>query len=222
MDEFAGSAKLKGLRHVIQDEPQDDFILGQQFNDGIDALRSMDLAFDVLVFARHLPQTIAFADRHSDQPLVLDHVAKPAIAQDLSNSYLFEQWAANMRELGRRSNVWCKLSGMVTEAKWDSWSLDILRPYLDVAVEAFGPERLLVGSDWPVCLVATKYLDWFQLLRDYFAEFSEDERSLIFSGNAVDVYSLEVGESDSRGERPAPGAVSALSRESGDGGAKPG
>lgn len=103
---------------------------------------------------------------------------------------MIEPWASRMRELGRRENVWCKVSGMVTEADWSSWSTEALRPYLDVVVEAFGAERLMVGSDWPVCLVACEYGRWFDLLRDYFAGFSEQERDAVFGETAIDVYGL--------------------------------
>ena len=101
-----------------------------------------------------------------------------------------EPWATRMRELGRRENVWCKVSGMVTEADWSSWNAATLQPYLDVAVEAFGVRRLMAGSDWPVCLVACEYGRWFDVLREYFAEFSEEERDAVFGGTAVEVYGL--------------------------------
>jgi L-fuconolactonase len=116
---------------------------------------------------------------------VLDHVAKPLIAAGQ-----LEPWATRMRELGRRENVFCKLSGMVTEAKWDAWTPESLRPYLDVAVEAFGPARLMAGSDWPVCIVATEYAQWFELLRNYFAAFSAEEHERVFGGTAIEVYGL--------------------------------
>jgi L-fuconolactonase len=103
---------------------------------------------------------------------------------------VMEPWASRMRELGERENVWCKLSGMVTEADWKSWTPETLKPYLDVAVEAFGPGRLMAGSDWPVCLVATEYARWFEVLRGYFAGFSEVERGRVFGGTAVEVYGL--------------------------------
>jgi L-fuconolactonase len=129
-------------------------------------------------------------DEHPRQPFVLDHIAKPLIAAGQ-----LEPWATHMRELGRRENVWCKLSGMVTEADWRTDParaslLATLKPYLDVAVEAFGPVRLMAGSDWPVCLLATGYAQWFDLLRSYFASFSEPERDAIFGGTAIEVYGL--------------------------------
>jgi len=185
MEEFEDRPKLKGLRHVIQGEKDENYILREDFNSGIRCLRGSGLVYDILIFARHLPQTIEFVDEHPEQVFVLDHVAKPMIREGL-----LEPWATQMRELGQRENVWCKVSGMVTEADWNAWDEASLRPYLDVAVEAFGPSRLMVGSDWPVCLVASEYGRWFDVLRSYFSGFSEAERAQVFGGNAVEVYGL--------------------------------
>jgi L-fuconolactonase len=187
MEEFARCPKLKGLRHVIQGEKDENYILREDFNAGIRSLLGSGLIYDILIYERHLPQTIEFVDRHPAQAFVLDHIAKPRIAEGL-----IEPWAGRMRELAERENVWCKVSGMVTEAEWGSWSAETLRPYLDVVVDAFGPERLMVGSDWPVCLVASHYGRWFGVLRDYFARFSEAEREGIFGGTAVKVYRLKI------------------------------
>jgi len=186
MEEFEGRTKLKGLRHVIQAEKDENYILREDFNAGIRALDGSGLVYEILIYERHLPQTIEFVDRHPKQLFVLDHVAKPLIAAGL-----VEPWATRMRELAERENVWCKLSGMVTEADWTSWSPEKLKPYMDAAVEAFGPGRLLAGSDWPVCLVACSYERWWQVLREYFAGFSEQERASIFGGNATEVYGLQ-------------------------------
>jgi L-fuconolactonase len=185
MEEFEDRPKLKGLRHVIQGEKDENYILREDFNSGIRCLRGSGLVYDILVFARHLPQTIEFVDEHPEQVFVLDHVAKPMIREGL-----LEPWATQMRELGQRETVWCKVSGMVTETDWNAWDEALLRPYLDVAVEAFGPSRLMVGSDWPVCLVASEYGPWFDVLRSYFSGFSEAERGQVFGGNAVEVYGL--------------------------------
>jgi L-fuconolactonase len=190
MEEFDGRAKLKGLRHVIQDEPDEHYILREDFNAGIRTMADSGLVYEILIFERHLEDAIFFVDEHPRQPFVLDHIAKPLIAAGQ-----LEPWATRMIELGRRENVWCKLSGMVTEADWRAdparaSSLATLKPYLDVAVEAFGPKRLMAGSDWPVCLLATGYAQWFDLLRSYFASFSEAERAAIFGGNAIEVYGL--------------------------------
>jgi L-fuconolactonase len=190
MEEFDGREKLKGLRHVIQGEVDEHYILREDFNSGIRTMLGSGLVYDILIYERHLEDTIFFVDEHPEQVFVLDHVAKPLIGAGL-----LEPWASRMRELGRRENVWCKVSGMVTEADWRSdpakaASLETLRPYLDVAVEAFGVERLMAGSDWPVCLVASGYAQWFGVLRDYFAGFSEAEKARVFGGTAVEVYGL--------------------------------
>lgn len=185
LEELWSRPKLKGLRHVVQGEPDEQFILREDFNRGIRAMAGSRLVYDILIYERHLPQTIEFVDRHPQQVFVLDHIAKPKIAAGE-----LEPWARRMRELAKRDNVWCKVSGLVTEAKSNTWSVETLRPYIDVAAEAFGPLRLMAGSDWPVCLVASSYRQWWELLRGYFAGFSENERTRIFGGTAIEVYSL--------------------------------
>jgi L-fuconolactonase len=186
MEEFEHRPKLKGLRHVIQGEKDENYILREDFNSGIRSMLGSGLVYDILIFERHLPQTIDFVDEHPEQIFVLDHVAKPLIREGV-----VEPWAARMRELGKRENVWCKVSGMVTEADWASWTPEMLRPYLDVVVEAFGVKRLMAGSDWPVCLLASEYGRWFDVLGEHFAGFSESERDAVFGGTATEVYGLE-------------------------------
>jgi L-fuconolactonase len=189
MEEFDGREKLKGLRHVIQGEKDENYILRADFNSGIAALQGSGLVYDILIFERHLGQTIDFVDEHPKQVFVVDHIAKPLIATGA-----LEPWAAHIRDLARRQNVFCKLSGMVTEADWvgrpEGFADAGLRPYLDVAVEAFGPERLMAGSDWPVCLVGTSYGAWFGMLEEYFLGFSEAEREAVFGETASYVYGL--------------------------------
>ena len=185
MEEFEHRPKLKGLRHVIQGEKDENYILREDFNSGIRSMLGSGLVYDILIYERHLAQAIGFVDEHPEQVFVMDHVAKPQIGEGI-----MEPWAARMRELGERENVWCKVSGMVTEADWDAWTLDMLRPYLDTVVEAFGVERLMVGSDWPVCLVACEYGRWFEVLGEYFAGFSKSERDALFGGTAIKIYGL--------------------------------
>jgi L-fuconolactonase len=155
---LATDPKLVGLRHIVQAEPKG-FLDGADFNRGINALQENDLIYDVLIVEAQLDETIRFVDRHRHQPFVLDHIAKPKIA-----TTEIEPWRTRIRELSKRRNVCCKLSGMVTEDSWSSWSIESVRPYLDTVVEAFGPDRLMAGSDWPVCLVATSYPRWWQTL----------------------------------------------------------
>jgi len=185
MEEFDGRDKLKGLRHVIQGEKDEHYILREDFNSGIRTMAGSGLVYEILIYERHLEDTIHFVDEHPEQVFVLDHIAKPLIAGSV-----MEPWVSRMKELGDRENVWCKASGLVTEAKWDAWTPETLKPYLDVVVEAFGPERVMAGSDWPVCLVATGYAQWWGVLRDYFAQFSEVERARIFGETATEVYGL--------------------------------
>ena len=185
MEEFEHRPKLKGLRHVIQGEKDENYILREDFNSGIRSMLGSGLVYDILIYERHLPQTIEFVDEHPEQVFVLDHVAKPLIREGV-----LEPWASRMRELGERENVWCKVSGMVTEADWGAWSPEGLRPYLDLVVEAFGVERVMAGSDWPVCLVASEYGRWFEVLREYFSGFSDSERDAVFGGTAVEVYGV--------------------------------
>ena len=186
---------LRGVRHIAQAEA-DDFVTRDDVVRGIAQLRQFGLAFDVLVYERQLPAAIALADRLPEQPLVLDHLGKPRIREGV-----LEPWATHLRELARHPNVWCKLSGMVTEADWRHWRPADLRPYLDVAFEAFGPARLMFGSDWPVCLVAAPYGRVLDAVREYAvaAACSIAEQEALFGGNAARFYGL-----DERGGRGGP------------------
>jgi L-fuconolactonase len=185
LDRFKHEKKLKGLRHVIQDEPDDNFILRSDFNRGISAMARSGLVYDILIFAKHLPATIQFVDRHPNQVFVLDHIAKPPI-----KAGILEPWRSHIRQLAGRKNVFCKLSGMVTEANWSQWRIENLQPYVDVILEAFGPERLMAGSDWPVCLLATAYSDWFATLHKILHSLSASEKENIFGKVASHVYHL--------------------------------
>jgi L-fuconolactonase len=185
LDALAANPKLVGLRHVVQAEPEG-FLDGADFNRGIRAIRETDLVYDLLIAEHQLAEAIRFVDRHPQQMFVLDHIAKPKIAAGE-----IEPWRTRIQELSKRANVCCKVSGMVTEDSWSHWSIESLRPYLDTVVNAFGPDRLMAGSDWPVCLVATNYAQWWQLLRNHFADFSEDQRADIFGATATRIYNLK-------------------------------
>ena len=183
--QFAAHPKLVGVRHVLQDEPDPCFMLRADFQAGIRALRAYDLTYDVLIFNRHLPETIELVDRHPAQAFVIDHMAKPAIGQGT-----IEPWARGMRELARRPHVCCKLSGMVTEIGRPHWTIADLRPFVEVVLEAFGPQRVLFGSDWPVCLVACGYARWMEIVQELIAPLSSAERAAILGDNARRVYRL--------------------------------
>jgi L-fuconolactonase len=182
---FAANPKLRAVRHVVQDEPDDRFILGEDFNRGVSMLRDFGLVYDILIFERQLAASIEFVDRHPQQVFVLDHIAKPRIGDGA-----IEPWRANIRELARRENVFCKVSGMVTEADWKTWNEEQLRPYFDAVLEAFGPKRLMFGTDWPVCLVACGYARWAELVRKFAAGLSPDEREWLFGKTAALAYGL--------------------------------
>jgi L-fuconolactonase len=182
---LAANAKLKAVRHVIQGEPDPDYILREDFNRGIRALQEFGLVYDILIYERQLPQTIRFVDQHPNRIFVLDHIAKPRIGDRLVSP-----WAENIRELAKRPNVYCKLSGMVTEADYHSWTERDLEPYFETVLEAFGPKRLMFGSDWPVCLVAVSYRGWFEIVSKVVERLSEDERDRVLGGTAVEAYKL--------------------------------
>lgn len=183
--ELATHPKLRGVRHVVQDEPDDRFLLGDAFNRGVAALADFGLVYDLLIFERHLPVAAEFVDRHPAQPFVLDHLAKPPIAGGEIQS-----WKQGLAELAQRPNVSAKVSGLVTEADWSSWRSEDLVPCLDAALEAFGPDRLMFGSDWPVCLLASEYQRWKQLVDDWAAALSPSERGRLMGGVACEVYGL--------------------------------
>jgi L-fuconolactonase len=184
IETLAAEPKLRGLRHVVQAEPGG-FLDGADFNRGIRAISGTGLLYDLLIVERQLEEAIRFVDRHPQQIFILDHIAKPKIAAGE-----IEPWRTRMKELSKRSNVCCKISGMVTEDSWAHWSMESLRPYLDTVVEAFGVNRLMAGSDWPVCLLATGYARWWQALRQFFEAYSDGERAEIFGATATRTYGL--------------------------------
>lgn len=186
LERFAPHPKLCGVRHVVHDEPDDDFILGADFNQGVSRLANYGLVYDILIFWKHLPQTIRFVDRHPGQVFVVDHIAKPRIRK----AEFDEEWATGIRDLARRENVSCKVSGMLTEVRDEDWEIDLLRPYFETVLEAFGPSRIMYGSDWPVCLLRAGYAEWAEVAAGLTASLSADEQAAFRGGNAARVYGL--------------------------------
>ena len=186
LDRLASEHLLKGVRHVVQDEPDDRFILGDDFNRGVAQLEGRNLVYDVLIFARQLPASIEFVDAHPKVPMVLDHIAKPTIRADQFD----RTWEQHLREISKRENLTCKFSGVVTEVRDEQWTIDTVRPYWDVALEAFTPKRLMFGSDWPVCLLKSPHLGWLQTVQQLAAELSADEKADLFANTAMRVYNL--------------------------------
>lgn len=182
---LAANRKLKAVRHVLQGEPDDEYMLRADFNAGIAALKQFALAYDILIFERHLPATLKLVDRHPDQVFVVDHIAKPRIREGV-----LQPWKDRITELARRPNVYCKLSGMVTEADWKAWTPQKLQPYAEVVLEAFSPRRVMFGSDWPVCLLATTYRRWTETVEGFVAALSPAEQDRIWSATAIEAYGL--------------------------------
>jgi len=185
LERLAKHKKFKGVRHVIQGEPDDNYILRPDFNAGVKKLLKYKLRYDILIFEKHLKPSIRFVDQHPNQMFILDHVAKPKIKERI-----LSPWREDMIELGKRPNVYCKLSGMITEADWKKWTSADLAPYLDTALHAFGPKRLMFGSDWPVMLVAGQYKPWVELIKQTIKRYSAAEQEQILSKNAIEAYGL--------------------------------
>lgn len=185
LDALRQNPRLKGLRHVVQGEA-DGFLDGAEFNRGIGVMLDTGIVYDLLIFARQLAEATRFVSRHPHQTFVLNHVAKPGIA-----SNQFATWDSAIRELASRENVFCKLSGMVTEADWQRWSSVELWPYFETVLDSFGPSRLMVGSDWPVLTVACSYQQWWQMVEEWIAPLSHSERAEIEGGVASRIYRIK-------------------------------
>lgn len=184
LETFAANPKLRGVRHILQGEP-DEYMLTAEFARGIALLPKFGLVYDLLIHERQLPSAIQLVDQHPGQVFILDHIAKPLIrAGEL------EPWGSLITQLAKRPNVYCKISAMVTEDNWQTWSETTLQPYIDVVLEAFGPRRLMYGSDWPVCLVAAAYSKWIATVRSAIAGLSADEQSWVMGRAARQAYNL--------------------------------
>ena len=181
--------KLRGFRHVAQAEKDERFLAREDFVKGVAQLRQFGFTYDILVYPKQLPAAIELVSRVPEQRFVVDHLAKPQIKTKKT-----EPWAAQMKEIAQNKNVFCKVSGMVTEADWHNWKPEDFKPYLHVVFEAFGAERLMFGSDWPVCLVAASYRQVKQLIEDYVKGYSEADKDKIFGGNAEKFYRLKAAQ----------------------------
>ena len=186
LDEFVTHTKFKGVRHLVESEPEDDWLIQPSVLAGLRTLSAYGVSYDLSVHTRHLKYAKIVAESCPELRLVIDHMAKPPIARNE-----LAEWAREIKELAAYSNIWCKLSGLVTEAKWADWSVEDLKPFVNTALEYFGPHRVMFGSDWPVCLLAASYdrvLEAFQLL---LAELSDEDRECIFSKNATEFYRIQ-------------------------------
>ncbi len=186
LETYSNYSKLKGFRHAIQDEKDPKFMLQMEFIDGVKLLEFFDYTYDILIVESQMPATIRFLENFTKQRFVLDHIGKPLIRERLTNN-----WKDSIKTLAEYPYLSCKISGMVTEAIWNNWDLDTFKPYLDIIVECFGPDRIMVGSDWPVCLLSSdNYKDVLAIAENYFADFSSEDKDKIFGLNALDFYKL--------------------------------
>jgi len=185
LERFAADKKFRAVRHVLQDEPDERYMLRDDFNRGIRALRKFNLAYDILIFERHLPQTIEFVAKHPSQIFVVDHLAKPRVRYGA-----ISPWSEHLHELAKRPHVYCKISGLATEANHAKWTKAQLEPYIQTVLHAFSPKRVMFGSDWPVCLLAITYQNWVALVTQEIAKLTETEQSQIWSQTAQEAYNL--------------------------------
>jgi L-fuconolactonase len=185
---YAKDPFFKGVRHIVQAEP-DDFLLRKKVQQGISHLTPLGLTFDILVFAHQLPAAIKLVEQFPDQPFVLDHIAKPKISKGLNHD-----WLMNIKKLASYENVRCKLSGMVTETTNFKWEKSDFTPFMEEILSSFGVNRVLFGSDWPVCLLAAKYREQLEIVIEYISTMSIDEQENIMGRNAIEFYNLKVNE----------------------------
>jgi L-fuconolactonase len=187
LEDFSQFDKLCGFRHVVQSEPDDHFLLREDFLAGIGQLQPFGFTYDILIYPHQLPAAIDLVSRFPEQPFVLDHLAKPLI-----RSGVLSPWSQRIRSLAANPNVYCKLSGLITEADWQTWRKTDFRPYLDVVFDAFGMDRLMFGSDWPVCLLAGSYREVKELIARYLEGVPVEQQDNIFGLNAAKFYGLKI------------------------------
>ena len=185
LEKYSTDKIVKGFRHVVQGEADHNFLLRPNFSRGISLLEKHNFTYDILVFPHQLGSVLEFVKKFPHQKFVIDHIAKPYI----KDGY-FEGWATMMTAIGKHKNVSCKMSGMVTEADFNTWSPEQIHPYMDTVLEAFGSKRILFGSDWPVCLVAGNYSKIKKLTTDFISQLSKIEQNSIMGNNAIEFYNL--------------------------------
>ncbi len=182
---YSSFEKMKGFRHVLQGETQRDLMLDSKFMNGISKLLQFDFAYDILILPDQLKYIPTFVSAFPAQRFVIDHIAKPNIREKK-----IEEWKADILAVASHQNLYCKISGMITEADWQHWKPEEIVPYIDIVANAFGSDRIMFGSDWPVCLVAGSYSKMMDIVRTYFEDFSSDEKNKFFGENAIKFYNL--------------------------------
>ena len=178
---------FKGLRHIVQDEKEKDFMLNSDFQRGLNCLNKYSLTYDILIKHHQMDQTIKMVKKNPNQIFILDHIGKPDILKKVDTL-----WKKNILKLSSYENVYCKVSGLVTETKFLKWKISDFNPYLEVVFKAFGIDRIMYGSDWPVCLLASDFKDTLDILNYHISSFSENEKNKVMSLNAIKAYNLSI------------------------------
>jgi L-fuconolactonase len=184
---FVKNPRFVGVRHIIQDEADEAFMLRAEFINGLRCLQKYDLTYDLLIFPKHLTNAIKLVDQFPGMRFVIDHLAKPLIKKQIISS-----WREGLIEIAHYPNTWCKISGMVTEADWQNWKYEDFVPYLDTVLESFGPDRVLIGSDWPVCTLAGNYHKVIAIVLRFIEKYSSGQQAAILGQNAKIVYKLKL------------------------------
>ncbi len=185
LEYYTQFSEIKGFRHVLHDEPDLDFMLRMPFLNGIAQLNQFGYTYDLLIFPEHLSNATRLVDIFPNQPFVIDHIAKPAIRKEE-----IKNWQNDLKSIAKRENVFCKISGMVTEAQWKNWQKNDFKQYLDSVINAFGINRVMYGSDWPVCTLSASYQEQFEIVEDYFSAFSTTEQANFFGNTTTQFYNL--------------------------------
>ena len=185
LEKYSQHPKLKGVRHVIHDEPDDNFALLPEFQRGIAELKDFNLTYDLLLFYYHLPVAVKLVEKFPDQSFVVDHISKPNIKEKM-----ISPWKEDIEKLAKYDNVCCKLSGMVTETNWRQWTKEDFEPYMDIVLGAFGSDRVMIGSDWPVCKLCGDYASVMNIVMEYVQQFSAETQEKILGGNCAQFYGI--------------------------------
>ncbi len=186
VDRYLEDPHFKGIREITQGKADADFYENADFDRGIRELTKRRVPYDILIYEDQLPAAARFVDRHPNQSFILDHIGKPVIRADKFS----DAWAHGLREIAQRENIVCKFSGVVTEVRDRSWDSALIRPHFETALETFGADRLMFGSDWPVCLLRAEYLEWVKTVRTLTEALSDDEKTAFFGGTAAKAYDL--------------------------------